>query len=79
MQSNTSGVSSTFFIVVGIIIISIVAVVFILMKLRKKSYSTDFGNSTQPGGYSTFSPRGPPPNPPGFSNPQQVYPNNFRN
>jgi hypothetical protein len=49
----------------GIIIVSVVGVVVILMRLRKKSYSTDFGNKN-PGGYGSFSPRSPPSGPPGF-------------
>ena len=59
-SASAFSLSSAFFIVMGIIIVSVVAVVLILMKLRKKSYSTDFGNSGQSAGYKSFSPRSPP-------------------
>jgi hypothetical protein len=65
--ATSFSLSSAFFIVMGIIIISVVGVVVILMRLRKKSYSTDFG-SKDSGGYKSFSPRSPPAGPPGFPN-----------
>ncbi len=71
--TSTFSLSSAFFVVMGIIIISIIGVVVILMRLKKKSYSTDFGNSSESGGYRSFSPRSPPSSPPGFSNPPQTY------
>jgi hypothetical protein len=73
-SASAFSLSSAFFIVMGIIVISVVAVIFILMKLRKKSYSTDFGNSGQSSGYKSFSPRSPPS---GF--PGQQNSGNFRN
>lgn len=90
-QSNSGGLSSstTFYIVVGIIILGIVGVVFVLMRLKKKASSSNFGGSNTNTGYKTYSPRGPP-GPPGYpqsmppnqpQNPasQQAYQNDFRN
>ena len=64
-SATSFSLSSAFFIVMGIIIISVVGVVIILMRLRKKSYSTDFGGSKDSVGYRSFSPRSPPSGPPG--------------
>lgn len=70
-SASAFSLSSAFFIVLGIIIVSVVAVVLILMKLRKKSYSTDFGNNS--GGYKSFTPRSPPAGPAGFPGQQPNF------
>jgi hypothetical protein len=63
--ASSFSLSSAFYIVIGIIIISVIGVIVILVRLRKKSYSTDFGNKQS--GYKSFSPRNPPSGPTGFS------------
>jgi hypothetical protein len=72
-SATSFSLSSAFFIVMGVIIVSVVGVVVILMRLRKKSYSTDFGSSKDSGGYKSFPPRGPPSGPSGFPSSQPAY------
>ncbi len=63
--ASAFSLSSAFYAVIGIIIVSVIGVVVILMRLRKKSPSSDFGKtSNQP----RFAPRGPPAGP--FSSPK---------
>jgi len=68
--------STLFWVILGIIILSIAGVAFILMRMKKKSASSNSGDDS---GYRSYTPRGPPPPsfpPPGYSNPPQSYPNN---
>lgn len=67
--------STLFWVVLGIIILSIAGVAFALIRMKKKSASSNSGDES---GYRTYTPRGPPPSsfpPPGYSNPPRAYPN----
>ena len=69
--------SFLFFAILGIIILSITGVAFALIRMKKKSASSNSGDDS---GYKSYTPRGPPPPssfpPPGYSNPPRVYQGN---
>jgi positive regulator of sigma E activity len=66
--------SFLFFVVLGVIILSVVGVIILLMRMKRKSASSDSNSNN---GYMTYPPRGPfpPSSPPGYPNPPRVYPN----
>ncbi|MDD5699815.1 MAG: hypothetical protein PHH00_01320 [Candidatus Nanoarchaeia archaeon] len=83
--ANASGLLSIFspttlfFIILGLIAVSVLGVVIILIRLKKKSASANSGNSDS--GYSVYSPpRGPPAlPPPGYANSPSAYPSQPKN
>ncbi len=78
-QNKSSIFSSSvlFFVVLGVIVLSVLGVVIALMRLKRKSTLRDFGNNNS--GYKVYPPPGPPSPPsmpPGYPNSRPAYPNN---